>query len=74
MIDTIADIKFDIREWNEWIKRRYPNKDMISLSDLLNDYEDAILEIEELEDKIKSLEQDEENTDICEKDYTCLFD
>lgn len=74
MIDTIADIKFDIREWNEWIKRRYPNKDMISLSDLLSDYEDAILEIEELEDKIKSLENDGENVDICEKDYTCLFD
>ena len=54
----LKDLKFDIREWNEWIKVRFQNKDFISVDELLNDYENLIFEIEHLEEKIQDLEQD----------------
>ena len=57
----IKDLKFDIREWNSWIKDRHTNKDLITIKELLDDYENLIMENEELEDKIKELEKDIED-------------
>lgn len=55
------DLKFDIREWNKWFKERFPKKDLITLKELLSDYEDALFEIEDLRSQIKDLEQDIED-------------
>lgn len=57
----IKDLKFDIRDWNSWIKNRHTNKDLITIKELLDDYENLIMENEELEDKIKELEKDIED-------------
>lgn len=57
----VNDLRFDIREWNEWIKVRFKNKDFITLEEFLNDYENLIFEVEHLEEKIQDLEQDVED-------------
>ena len=62
----VKELYFDIREWDDMYKDRFPKKDLISLDTLLNDYEEALYEIKELEEKIKMLEQDDDNN----YDYT----
>lgn len=52
------ELLFDLRKQNDWIKERFANKDLITLEDLLADYEDLIFENEELNNQIKDLEQD----------------
>lgn len=52
------DLLFDLRKQNDWIKERFTNKDLITLEDLLADYEELIFENEELNNQIKDLEQD----------------
>ena len=60
-MDT-KDIRIDIREANSWIRKRFPNKDIISLDDLFGDYEELIDEVDHLEEEIRDLKQDmEEN-------------
>ena len=56
------ELLLDIRNQNEWVKERFKNKDIITLEELLGDYQDLISEVEHLEEKIKDMEQDiEEN-------------
>lgn len=60
-MDT-KDLKIDIRETNRWIRKRFPNKDIISLDELFGDYEELIDEVDNLEEEIRDLKQDmEEN-------------
>ena len=66
VIEMVKELYFDIREWDDMYKDRFPKKDLISLDTLLNDYEEALYEIKELEEKIKMLEQDDDNN----YDYT----
>lgn len=55
------ELLFDIREWDNMYKVRLPKKDLVTLEEILNDYEDALFEINELEEQIKMLEQDIED-------------
>ena len=56
------DIKIDLRECNKWISDRFPKKDLITIDELLGDYEDLISEVDHLEEEIRDLKQDmEEN-------------
>lgn len=54
----MEEIYLDIREWNDWLKERFNNKDYVSLEELLGDYEDLIDEVGNLKEKIEDLEQD----------------
>ena len=55
------EILLDIRNWNRWLKERFPNKDIISLEELISDYEDLISDVERLEEELHDLEQDMED-------------
>ena len=55
------ELLFDIREWDNMYKVRLPKKDLVTLEEILNDYEDALFEINELEEQIKMLEKDIED-------------
>jgi hypothetical protein len=60
-MDT-KDLIIDLRKCNKWIRKRFPNKDIISLDDLFGDYEELIDEVDNLEEEIRDLKQDmEEN-------------
>ena len=48
----------DLRKCNKWYQDRFPNKDVITIDNLLSDYEDMIDEIKYLEDRIADLEID----------------
>lgn len=56
----MEEIMINIKEWNSILNKKYKDKDLISLEDLIADYENALGEIEELEDKIKELQNPEE--------------
>lgn len=55
------DIKIDLRNVNKWYQDRFPNKDFISIAELLGDYESLITEIKEIEEAKQDLETDIEN-------------
>lgn len=57
----MSEIYLDIREWNKWFKDRFPNKDFISLEELLNDYEELIFDKEHLEEELSDLQNDLES-------------
>lgn len=60
-MDT-EDLIIDLRKCNKWIRKRFPNKDIVSLDDLFGDYEELIDEVDHLEEEIRDLKQDmEEN-------------
>lgn len=56
----MEEIMINIKGWNSILNKKYKDKDLISLEDLIADYENALGEIEELEDKIKELQNPEE--------------
>ncbi|MBQ4031239.1 MAG: hypothetical protein II625_05750 [Bacilli bacterium] len=57
-----GDIKIDLRSCNRWIKKRFPNKDLITLEEFLGDYEDLIDEVDNLEEELRDVKRDlEEN-------------
>jgi len=57
----LSNIKIDLRDVNEWIQDRFPNRDLITFEELLGDYESLITELEEIEEAKKDLETDIEN-------------
>lgn len=57
-----GDIKIDLRSCNRWIKKRFPNKDIITLEEFVGDYEDLIDEADNLEEELRDVKRDlEEN-------------
>lgn len=52
------DLLLDLRKESDWIKERFANKDLITLEQLLADYEDLIFENEHLEEALRDLKQD----------------
>lgn len=52
----IEEIKIDIREWNRWLKDQFYKKDIITIEELMNRFEDIVLENEDLKEQIKDLE------------------
>ena len=57
----MKELKIDIRNENEYIRNRFKGVDLISLEDLLNEFENLIFEVERLEERIEDLEQDIED-------------
>ena len=55
------ELKIDLRECNKWYQDRFPNKDLITINQLLGDYESLIDEVKELEERIRDLETDIDN-------------
>ena len=55
------EIYLDIREWNDWFKKRFEGKDFISLKELLGDYENLIFEKDRLEEIIEDIERDKKD-------------
>lgn len=47
----MKELKVDLREMNRWFRERFPNKDLITLEELLSDYENLILEEEHRKEK-----------------------
>lgn len=58
---TNNEILLDIRNWNSWMKDLFPNKDTITLEELLGRVEDLIFENEHYEEELEKLEQDYKN-------------
>ena len=52
----MEEIKIDIREWNRWLKDQFNNKDLITFEELISNFEDIVLENEDLKEQIKDLE------------------
>lgn len=48
----------NLKEQNSWIQDRFPKKDLITLDELMSDYEDLIGEIEHLQEEIEDFKQD----------------
>lgn len=74
----LNEMMIDLRKCNKWFQDRFPNKDVITIDNLLSDYEDLIWENDELRDEIKHLEEDDDsgydytdymNDKICEIEY-----
>ncbi len=57
----LTNIKIDLRDANQWIQDRFPNRDLITFEELLGDYESLITELGEIEEAKKDLETDIEN-------------
>ena len=57
----MEEIYIDIRNWNRWLKDRFPKKDFISLEEFISDYEDLIDDKEHLEEELNELKQDIED-------------
>lgn len=55
------EVYLDTRNFNRWCKDRFPDKDFITLEELMSDYEEMIDEIDDLKEKIKDLKQDIED-------------
>ena len=53
----LENVKIDIREESEQIKRIFQNKDMVSIEDLIQTIEELDDEIEHLEEEKKELEE-----------------
>jgi len=57
----LSNIKIDLRDVNQWIQDRFPNRDLITFEELLGDYESLITELREIEESKRDLETDIEN-------------
>jgi hypothetical protein len=55
---TNNEILLDIRNWNSWMKDLFPDKDTITLEELLGRIEDLVFENEHYEEELEKLEQD----------------
>lgn len=66
----MKELKLDLREMNKLYQERFNGQDLITLDELLGDYEDLISEVERLEREIKDMEQDiEDNYEPKKEDY-----
>ena len=52
------EILLDIRNWNRWLKDLFPDKDTITLEQLLGRLEDLVFEKDHYEEELEKLEQD----------------
>lgn len=65
----MKELKVDLREMNRWFRERFPNKDLITLEELLSDYENLILEEERRkEEELKSEQRDDLETWIYDRE------
>ena len=52
------ELLINLKEQNSWIQDRFPKKDLITLDELMSDYEDLIAEVERLQEEIEDFKQD----------------
>lgn len=57
----VEDIKLDIRTWDSEILDRFPNKDLITMEELIRDYVEALNKIKHLQNEYNELERDLKN-------------
>lgn len=57
----MENVYIDLRTQNKWITEKFPNKDFVSIEDLLSELESLLDDIENLKDKIRDLENDIED-------------
>ena len=55
------EILLDIRNWNRWLKDLFPDKDTITLEQLLGKLEDLVFENEHYKEELEKLEKDYKN-------------
>lgn len=55
------ELLINLKEQNRWISERFPKKDLITIDELMSDYEDLIGEVEHLEEEIKDIKQDRDD-------------
>ena len=58
-------VTINISDYGQDFKKKFNNKDLITIDELLSAIEDLICEVEDLEDQIRKLE----NADDWEEDY-----
>lgn len=54
----MEEIFIDIREQNEWIKKHFNNKDLVSVYEMIGVIEDLDTQVEDLKETIKDMEED----------------
>lgn len=54
----LENFKLDLRGCNKWFQDRFPNKDMVSIEELIGDYEDLIDEVKYLNQELSDMERD----------------
>lgn len=52
------EVFIDMRKENHWIQKYFPNKDFVSIYDLLGCIEDLDADVEQLKEKIEDMERD----------------
>lgn len=52
----MKELKLDLREMNKLYQERFKNQDLITLDELLGDYEDLVWKVESLEEELRDLE------------------
>jgi predicted nuclease with TOPRIM domain len=57
----MENIYIDLRQENKWIRERLNNKDMISISDLMDEFENLLYELEEVQEEFKNFKSDVED-------------
>lgn len=58
----MENIYIDLRQENKWIRERLNNKDMISISDLMDEFENLLYELEGVQEELKEFKNEvEEN-------------
>lgn len=57
----MENIYIDLRQENKWIRERLSNKDMISISDLMDEFENLLYELEEVQEEFKNFKRDVED-------------
>ena len=53
----MEEVFIDIRKENSWIRELFFDKDFVSISDLINEIEDLLGDIDRLKDEKKDLEE-----------------
>lgn len=49
------EVLINIKGWNTGVNERFKNKDLITLEELLNDYEDLISDYKNLEEELNDM-------------------
>lgn len=61
----MENIYIDLRQENKWIRERLNNKDMISINDLMDEFENLLYELEGVQEELKEFKNEvEENYEM----------
>lgn len=55
------EVLINIKGWNTGVNERFKNKDLITLEELLDDYEDLISDYKNLEEELNDMKTYKEN-------------